>query len=156
MFGTISAFFHKYLAGVIPVESGWRHVSIAPSFGELCTRESSESELLEGEAGLGAVQDTLQSATGEWRVSWALDVVTSDATLNVTVPALATATLVVPCACAPGVTITETTSGVKVWLGGRAKETKTDAIRKAHCTKFGGASFDILGGRQYTFLRQIL
>lgn len=155
MFGTISAFFHKYLAGVIPTESGWRHVSVAPSFGELCTHKY-ESELPRGEARLGAVQDTLQSATGEWRVSWYLDVVTGDATLNVTVPALATATVVVPCACATGVAITETISGVIVWLGGRSKEAKTNAIRTGRCTKLGGASFDVLGGHQYAFLRQTL
>jgi hypothetical protein len=36
MFGSISAFFWKYLAGIQPRAAGWSEVRVAPSFGELC------------------------------------------------------------------------------------------------------------------------
>ena len=150
MLGSISAFLHKYVAGVIPTQSGWRHVTIAPSFGEFC----GHAPLTANEGGVSAVRDTLQSAAGEWRVSWTLDRSTGDAFLNATVPPRVTATIVVPCASTPDVTITEVISGDIVWHNGHATPTTTDTIQVRSGARFGGASFQVSGGRRYSFLRQ--
>jgi hypothetical protein len=126
MFGTISAFFWKYLAGLTqqPHSSGWKHIRVAPSFGEVCTgtnqvnaggfstdsgnRDEVRSHQLAATAAqpttasLESVTGTLGTVAGDVQVSWKVrmkgGMVHYQAVLNATVPAgVQTAKIVVPC-----------------------------------------------------------
>eukprot|EP01048_Picozoa_sp_COSAG05_P020959 COSAG05_NODE_3714_length_1887_cov_1.201902_1_plen_168_part_10 len=94
MFGSISAWFWKYLAGITPKASGWRALRVAPSFGELCGG-AVETDVTPANTQLDTVAATLATVTGVVHTAWQLELATGVATLNVSVPVAAD--VVLPC-----------------------------------------------------------
>ena len=126
MFGSVSSFLWKYVAGLSAAVPGWKQVNIAPSFGETCsasdtatvhmsiglrghnsyTRGSGngisvdEGSGSEKKSPLAAVDATLLTAAGTFTVWWELLAASATARINATIPEGASAgdhTIVVPC-----------------------------------------------------------
>jgi alpha-L-rhamnosidase len=120
MFGSISAFFWKHLAGIAPAAAGWTKLRIEPKFGEVCDhpaapRPDSRSRVL------SSVEGTLDTVAGQVSTSWELaeiddSSVSATAILRVTVPdgAVGGAEVVLPCV-GNATVITELRSGTVVW-----------------------------------------
>ena len=95
MFGTISAFFWKHLAGITATSSGYTTIRVAPSFGELCgvAAGSSLGGPSPGDPAIGgtarrvppllsSLDARLDTVAGVVRVRWEVDGV--DATADTT------------------------------------------------------------------------
>ena len=117
MFGHVSAFFWKYLAGLTQPDggSGWRHIKVAPSFGELCGVATAVVPPKPAAPLLTEVDARLDTASGELRVQWRLD--GTKAAVNVTVPPASTAEMTVPCVGADA-TIRDAVCGTVLWRAG--------------------------------------
>jgi hypothetical protein len=164
MFGSISAWFWKYLAGITPLEDGWRKVRVAPSFGELCLETDSDSvspPLSSAEAILGSVEATLGTVAGDVHIQWELDTTTrtrSDrfghshqAQLHVRVPVHAE--VVMPCV-PKGTEIIEVLSGTVVWRDNALQETSLGALVRSGMRDMSGGVVFQVGAGEYMFRRQ--
>ena len=157
MFGSISAWFWKYLGGITPLQSGWRRVRIAPSFGELCDQVESDikplaSPTVEGQV-LDTVEATLDTVAGLVHTKWKLDVANGVGTLNVSVPV--DAEVVVPCVPhASDSEIVEIISGEVVFgqpvLSVQARRA---GVRSSVREELGGVRLEV-GAGSYAFRRQ--
>ena len=163
MFGAISAWFWKHLAGITPAAAGWRAVRIAPSFGELCDEVETDTVPPAGERVLSSVDATLATAAGEVRSRWELRDgpggpssarKAATAVLEVSVPhgAEGGAVVVVPCV-GHGTVITEARSGRVVWQHGGFEPSSSDAILDGQRAEFGGVALRVAAG-QFRFLRE--
>ena len=173
MFGTISAFFWKHLAGITATSSGYRTVRIAPSFGELCgvARGSSIGAPASATAAvtdpvLTSLDASLDTVAGVIRVQWEAPGVDAraehaadggvytevhtrpgPASLKVTVPrGTSTAEIVMPCV-AKAATITDGLTGAVLWTDGRfAVAGRPARVLSGTVTEFGGVSFTVRSG----------
>jgi len=123
MFGSISAFFWKYLVGLRPAAAGWQRAVVAPS-AERCSAaaETGDDDQQDGPPLLESVNATLSTVSGDIHVSWQLqDGEAGDSslsfTLNVTLPV--ETSVVVPCVQATSVLLWD---GRVVWRGGASAE----------------------------------
>ena len=154
MFGTISAFFWKHLAGITPAAAGWTKLRIAPKFGEVC--DDLGSAPLPGWRSrvLSRVEATLATVAGDVVTRWELAdevSVVPTAVLRVSVPhgAVGGAEVVMPCA-GKGSTIVELHSGVVIWEDDAfvAQSVALAAERVEH----GGVAIHVASG-DYHFVR---
>lgn len=158
MFGTISAFFWKHLAGITPAAAGWTKLRIAPKFGEVC--DDLATAPLPGWRSrvLSHVEATLATVAGDVVTHWELaDEVSVDevsvvptAVLRVSVPhgAVGGAEVVMP--CVGKATIVELHSGVVIWEDDAfvAQSVALAAERVEH----GGVAIHVASG-DYHFVR---
>lgn len=156
MFGTISAFFWKHLAGIAPAAAGWTRLRIEPKFGEVCA--DSGTVPLPGWRSrvLSSAEGTLATVVGEVSTHWELREtddasIATTAVLRVTVPAGAVggAEVVIPCV-GKATVITELHSGAVVWKDDAfvAASVATTAKRFEH----GGVVIYVASG-EYHFVR---
>jgi alpha-L-rhamnosidase len=163
MYGHISAFFWKYLAGLRPALPGWQRAVVAP-MAERC--QGGGGGWSEGDVGvLDSVNARLGTASGEIRVDWKLHprVVVAGGgggategsrafSLNVTAPVAAA--VVVPCVPAAGVV---TVGGAVAWRDGRFITAGRDqafvGVTAARRLESGGVEFSVTAGH-YAFLRK--
>lgn len=121
MYGTISAFFWKHLAGIAPVAPGWSRVRIAPKFGEVCVELENSHLRGWGNRVLSRVEGKLATVAGEVSTVWELSEphevgIAASAVLRVSIPdgVVSGAEVVMPCV-GKATIITELRSGIVVW-----------------------------------------
>eukprot|EP01043_Picozoa_sp_COSAG02_P080968 COSAG02_NODE_19518_length_878_cov_1.083440_2_plen_130_part_01 len=92
MYGTISAFFWKHLAGIAPAAAGWTKLRIEPKFGEVCDGSGTAPRPDWRNRVLSSVEGTLDTVAGQVSTRWELAgiddaSISATAVLRVTVPA---------------------------------------------------------------------
>ena len=154
MYGAISAFFWKHLAGLRPALPGWRRALVAP-VPERCQEGGAVGWRGTGNDGiLDSVDARLDTVSGEFIVQWRLhpahvgkgESSPRRFSLNVTAPV--PAAVVVPCVPTAGVV---TVGGAVVWREGQFTEQQT-GVMAARRLESGSVEFAVAPGN-YAFVR---
>lgn len=155
MFGTISAFFWKHLAGITPAAAGWTKLRIAPKFGEVCDDLATAPLPNWRSRVLSRVDATLATVAGQVITHWELAEidevnVVPTAVLRVSVPngAVGGAEVVMP--CVGKASIVELHSGMVVWQDD-AFVVQSVALA-AERVEHGGVAIHVASG-DYHFVR---
>ena len=145
MFGTISSFLWKYVAGLTATLPGWKRIQIAPSVGEKCDAASVLSSQLT------QVSSVLNTTAGLVQVGWDSTSL-ARAQINVSIPggAISGATVVVPCVGAASV-VRE--SGRTIWQNGRFVHGGSPRVTAARQHGSIAVAFEVRRGSSLSFER---
>ena len=134
MFGTISAFFWKYIVGVTSLSPGWTSIKVAPEFGERCNVTTAVAP--PSKRWLSTVSATLGTASGTLSVHWKLGETMAE--LNTTLPSKVDSVEVwVPCVMASSIV---QVAGVVVWRDGEFVHSASPCVQHAERASVPGAS----------------